>query len=1718
MEYKYLITETIREKIKKYNLSPRLLREIQSTIDCKTAINAEPLYSTCVMLERRKRPGGERIVWFEDRRQKGLCLYILREIFMHDEYNRCFTTKEHVREWEKSHAYDELEELEIEQVVNDYLHPKKSLPILPQEWKVFENAERNFGDDQFQDIVVYESKEWVEEFATIKERTVREVVRDQLKQFVSSSDIWIRLNNVDGEENGEFRELMIGNKHITIRLDASNTKVNAIYLLSISETPNYDILRKKGYHKAEYVLLKKRMKRCYPAMILLDDGPNEEDLEELKSKKGGELKDNEKPLPLWLMVESDKDGQANLILSAQEANLLKKAQYPFFINGLAGSGKSTMLYYLFACVYAYQHKNYPEHSLLFLSYSNRLVQKARDYVASILRLNHEFMESGNVHIYDDMEDFIKPFKIFLRQNFLTEEERDGRFSNDKYVDYEKFQELYSGSKLKEKNIISPDIVWSVIRIYIKGYNPQRFLAPDDYKELIENEGARKDVTVDYDIFKLAYDIWNKWYCKKYELDGYWDDLDLVRFILTNKRVTKQYAAVFCDEAQDFTRVETELIIKLSKHSLYDLSSDSASQIIPIAFAGDPNQTISPTGFRVGSIKKLFTDAFMELVGKKISFEEYPLEINYRSREGIVNFSNVIQFIRHKLLEKVTSCTFQQAWDNEDSLKRNSSIDGFNYVAFYSLDSDSKQVLEGHIKKALSVITSEDGEYYVSSSDDASDFEKSMAEETSRRLKKIGLDKDVVEQNNVYTAITAKGLEFKSTILYRFASVEGSEKAIAAFQKKIVSREELNDSEFYALTHFFTKLYVAVSRSKEVLFVLDTDEAYERFWKYLCEPVLWDKYVRRDIVINRFNTQASFGLLYKPEEDNDENYVKDYIKMLDANFNPREEAERLFNEALTADDASSASTMRRARDYYAQDNNEYMMQLCEAYTALYSGRMKQAGDMFVELGEKDLAISTYWQSMSWRELSDLLDKPCMKKLVADFMTNKQNIKHFIQKWLFHKEEFYHSASDFEKSETIWRMIVDNIITQTLKINKYDITDSLINSFEDLSACFEYYGNKFLSTQATLHYKRAQVLNQGREFDSEQIDRTHFIRAINQWIATEQTQNEEFYWANLYNSENDSERIKWLRLLLKQDVILSKYSNVELASQLSDESAGIVFTCLLNKDFSKAVAYPFPKDKNTKWNRLYANNPIRFFTEVVLTDFTPEKFYFLTDKVQREENNIFDDKLPIGIFDIIFSLRNVDESGKPYWTYFTSMLKDEHGNRILKQETNRINILESLSKLINKDGNYDKVLASCFLEMLFDKDFNTARADKFKQTIINLFTQDLFFKEDFRRITQRNKYFTQINDLDNEEHDTIKNNICRYAEHYLANVRKVNSSSMIGIKAMMRAYEICVAYQGIYPDYQNICTMYRKHLRTRKEEEINTWMQQRIIFNQYLDNGILQRSSFNDFKQALEEKKINLIKVCDDFTKEDAARFIATSGIQEKDYSFERVFISAKLIYKHRLRRENLKPYCKVNDLLDKLELDIDNATKEVLSNKQRIDEYAIKILAYTWEAFFEYSFVAEHYDGLVQNPRLTRLSILTEYLKKRALLHYSHLKAILFKDKQKKYGISMSKDYLPAVYPHIEEKNSSGNESSSKNTDEKSQNSTKQNRTATKNAKSEDSEKRTSKRTAKSSLTQNIDPAKMQLFDVARTLKNMGQSVDFIYQAVSKKLTLEEIASLWESED
>ena len=102
-----------------------------------------------------------------------------------------------------------------------------------------------------------------------------------------------------------------------------------------------------------------------------------------------------------------------------------------------------------------------------------------------------------------------------------------------------------------------------------------------------------------------------------------------------------------DEAQDFTRLELEFLLRINLFSRGGPLRPNDLGRVCFAFAGDQFQTLNPTGFRWEVIKATFVEKFIfELdAGRRVGRTDLnyrELQYNYRSSHKIVRFGNHVQ--------------------------------------------------------------------------------------------------------------------------------------------------------------------------------------------------------------------------------------------------------------------------------------------------------------------------------------------------------------------------------------------------------------------------------------------------------------------------------------------------------------------------------------------------------------------------------------------------------------------------------------------------------------------------------------------------------------------------------------------------------------------------------------------------------------------------------------------------------------------------------------------------------------------------------------------------------------------------------------------------------------------------------------------------------------------------------------------------------------------
>ena len=187
---------------------------------------------------------------------------------------------------------------------------------------------------------------------------------------------------------------------------------------------------------------------------------------------------------LWVDLAKDRDG--NFFLSKEEMDILQPESdaglsFPLFIKGRAGSGKSTVLQYIYAEYFA----RYVKHGVMsgkppaYFACNAELVRKGGQLVKSILSNNPAYCEDSSIRA-----EIKNPRRLdgsfFVYRDFLLRQVAEGTrnrlFFPDNYVDYARFNELWEkkfGRTPGARRDYGPDISWHVIRTYIKGITLRR---------------------------------------------------------------------------------------------------------------------------------------------------------------------------------------------------------------------------------------------------------------------------------------------------------------------------------------------------------------------------------------------------------------------------------------------------------------------------------------------------------------------------------------------------------------------------------------------------------------------------------------------------------------------------------------------------------------------------------------------------------------------------------------------------------------------------------------------------------------------------------------------------------------------------------------------------------------------------------------------------------------------------------------------------------------------------------------------------------------------------------------------------------------------------------------------------------------------------------------------------------------------------------------------
>ena len=863
------------------------------------------------------------------------------------------------------------------------------------------------------DWYIFESHDWV--------NTILDIGRNDLGSFRRTVEKLVTsLENSQEQPNPNAVEIASqedGSAAVTYQ------RVEAGKLLLLKPYAHEKEFERENSDEVLNVDWRRQARRAYPAYIVTD-------------------------LNLWKAVQDEN--QANLALSPEEEKLLEvvagkstgKHALPLFINGQAGSGKSTMLSYIFAGFCRQKQLNNLEGVPIYLTYNTALVKAASKASSKILDSNIEMR--GKLGF--DIDELFISWRDFLRS--LLPDEPKKQFDEKNRIDFHQFKLATAGvgGRLKPHQgfpkDLSAELAWYVIRSLIKGSSHLADLDPDSYPDIHE-----KDKVITEEAFSEVYkEVYEKWYKPNLSNSDLWDDQDLVSAALTEGSFegrAEPITAVVIDEAQDFTRRELRFVAGMMAFSKYELPNGQ-NVSLPIVFAGDPMQTLSPTGFRWDAVKALIYEELESIAGKSMSQPSFEmLSNNYRSTSKIVEVANAVQLWRVRLFGEAFK--LQKAWNPlKDSTVPQKFIIGGEFL--------SEQQFQEFAAQTIIIIPCDEGGEI--------DFIKRDGV-LSKMYPNISSQDPA---GNVHSSLSAKGLEFERVILYKFG--EGTTIDWSAEFEKDSERDLTGE-------YFLNKLYVAVSRATKFLVVVDTESGDETLWSHLSQDsmdkLLDQMYLTQHKTLQRLNLLPSEIDLRQRElpfakaltnlvhlhGGNDLATVKgiedgflqvELLKNAFTDENPKINADKIREHGIRS---RNPKMLRQAKSFYRQLGYLSEAHLCEAHALRYEAKNLEAGREFKEANDHEHAFKAFWEAGSWSDVNDMVPlntlvlKPLEVTAVV-FMVTEPRDQRALSDFVDEIKSAIDRKDMYRRSEVQWEEIVNTLKDCFSNRDNVDLSGELLDN--------------------------------------------------------------------------------------------------------------------------------------------------------------------------------------------------------------------------------------------------------------------------------------------------------------------------------------------------------------------------------------------------------------------------------------------------------------------------------------------------------------------------------------------------------------------------------------------------------------------------------------------------------------------------------------------------
>ena len=577
---------------------------------------------------------------------------------------------------------------------------------------------------------------------------------------------------------------------------------------------------------------------------------------------------------------------------------------PLFINGQAGSGKTVMLAFRAGVEFADpQNKGNMLISAMSPHVTEILENAILDYtkefqhhVYTELEAELENGEAGlakRIRIVDVQRLFLAAMESNERRKFMAPGS-DG-LDTANLIGFGKFRNWFKSAF--SKNELGAELAWFGIRSILLGNShnfPTRYVPQQEFDQQLGHElfsDSAKDRL--YAIFQ-KYRAWK-------EEQGKFDDLDIALAAFDNiDAIEPKYTRLMLDEAQDLTLLELHLLMA-------HLRKDARSEII---LAGDPLQTINPTGFDWNSLKALM---YREFSGLRMG-DPYNLRTNFRSAKEIVTLGNVILDRQTFYAKRVK---VEQGYVRSGRDVCLIDADAIPNDVFDDLVFNTRPATE---RMQLALVPDE----------------HSLDDILSRLREQLGQGST---EHRFETVVQAKGRQASSVMLLYPGGQIGAANAPLLEANNDELARGFDDNQMLSLKFLLNQLYVAITRARSHLLIVDTAQNIEKIHQpafgAAVKVLRSEKEIKKELsyFLNAASDEPPLQVATKYwnqyiASGRDEMYLQWIIAELESE--PGEDEKKLFwkvhaeretvRAALATDEAAKSAHLRAAAGFHKLRGN------------------------------------------------------------------------------------------------------------------------------------------------------------------------------------------------------------------------------------------------------------------------------------------------------------------------------------------------------------------------------------------------------------------------------------------------------------------------------------------------------------------------------------------------------------------------------------------------------------------------------------------------------------------------------------------------------------------------------------------------------------------------------------------------------------------------------